>query len=168
MTGLHSINTAANFEAQLVNSMPRLRKLAFSLTTSNTDSDDLVQQTLQRAIERQGQCKDKNDIQTWLNSILRSIWKNEIRSRQVRRGNGTIDAFELQANNVDAHPEKAVVRDQLRKRVYALPDDYRSVLILVDYFGLSYSEAATMLEIKTGTVMSRLARARNKLMLGHD
>lgn len=150
-----------NIEHQLVDAVPRLRQLAYALTASKSDSDDLVQSTVERALTRQHQCTDVAKVENWAFSILHSIWKNELRSRHVRRGNGIEDVGEL----VDERqPEQQYELEMLRQAAMNLPVHYRSVVILVDVYGMSYQETAEMLDIKLGTVMSRLSRARNQLL----
>ncbi len=157
MSGLH-----ISFENRLVGAVPRLKKLAYALTASAPDSDDLVQSTIERAIARQHQCTDVAKVESWAVAILRSIWKNEIRSRSVRRGNGLENVDQL----VDQKPpERQYEVGQLREAVQALPEHYRSVVLLVDVYGMTYQETADMLELPQGTVMSRLSRARNQLLV---
>ncbi len=159
-----TVNTDNEFEKQLISALPILRQTAFCLTASKADSEDLVQFTVQRGIEKQAQCRDSERVQGWLLSILRSSWKNEIRSRQVRQGNGTIDAEHLAQPDDSKQPDANFAQAEIREQVYKLSEDFRSVLLLVDYFGLSYSETADRLDLKMGTVMSRLSRARQKLI----
>jgi len=128
------------------------------------DGDDLVQTTLERAINREHQLQEDKGLYGWVFSILRSTWKNELRSRKIRRGNGSVDVDQLTDDTDSACQETLQLKQNLPDRVMALPEDFRSVLLLVDVEGFSYSEAADVLDIPKGTLMSRLARARNKLI----
>lgn len=160
-----SSNTAhPKFRQELVEMIPRLRRFAYGLTGSAADGDDLVQTTLERAINHQHQLKEAKGLYGWVFSILRSMWKNELRSRSVRRGNGLVSADQLTDQSTATCHETQQMRQHLHDKVMALPENFRSVLILIDVEGLTYEEAAAALDIPRGTLMSRLARARNKLI----
>ncbi len=152
---------SGDFERRLVTAMPRLKRLAYALTASTADSEDLVQSTVERALARQEQCIDKSKVESWAFSILRSIWKNELRSRYVRRGHGLENVEDLIDPNM---PEKQYELGLLRKAVQELPEHYREVVMLVDVCGMSYQEATDMLALQKGTVMSRVSRGRKMLL----
>jgi len=154
----------SKFRQELVGMIPRLRRFAYGLTGSTSDGDDLVQTTLERAINREHQLLDDKSLYGWVFSILRSTWKNELRSRNLRRGNGSVNVDSLSDESDSACQEKLQLKQNLHDRVMALPEDFRSALLLIDVVGFSYTEAAEVLNIPKGTLMSRLARARNKLI----
>lgn len=154
-------NSADNFEIRLLGSVPRLKKLAFALTASKADSEDLVQSTLERALSRQQQCRNLDKVENWSLTILRSIWKNEVRSRFVRRGNGHVDSNKLTESSRQEHKYEV---NRLRTAVNELPEQYRSAVILIDVYGMSYKEASDLLEVEIGTIKSRLARGRQRLI----
>jgi len=158
------IDLQSQFRNELIAIIPRLRRFAYGLTGSRSDGDDLVQETLERALKRKHQFRGNNGLQGWVFSILRSSWKNELRSRRVRRGNGTVDVEELRDQSTHACPETQRLRQELHCRVLSLPENFRSVILLVDVEGLSYTEAAEVLDIPRGTLMSRLSRGREKLL----
>ncbi|MFK7891925.1 MAG: RNA polymerase sigma factor [Granulosicoccus sp.] len=159
-------SSQAAFRDELVNLIPRLRRYAYSLTGSTPDGDDLVQVTLERSMSREHQFKGSNGLQGWVFSVLRSCWSNELRSRKVRSGNGTVDVELLDDNSSDMSLEVMQTRKDLHGLLMQLPETHRSVIMLVDVEGMSYAEAAEALDIPRGTLMSRLARAREKLLAG--
>lgn len=152
------------FGNNLIRLLPRLRRFARVLTNSSHDGDDLVQSTLESAIKKRNQLNSDKSLDSWLFSILKSTWKNEIRSRAVRRGNGVVDADSLRDTTLISNQEQATSIAQLRNSVAALPENQRVVIALVDIEGMSYKEAAAVLEIPKGTLMSRLSRAREALI----
>ncbi len=141
--------------------VPRLWRFALRLTRDHADAEDLVQRTYVRALERRHQWQAGTSLISWLFSIMHSIWMNELRSAQRRREQN-LDADEsfdnLPINNAD--PEYQMLCQQVVNAVQALPEAQRVVLMLVAVEGLSYQEAADILNIPIGTVMSRLSRGR--------
>ena len=137
--------------------IPALRRYARTFVRAAGDADDLVQDTLERAISRWHQRRSDGDARTWLFTILHNLAVNHLR-RAARRGREVPldDAGESDVA-VPSTQEDALRRDEL-------PDDQRSVLLLVSIEDVSYAEAARILGIPIGTVMSRLARARARLV----
>jgi RNA polymerase sigma-70 factor (ECF subfamily) len=95
--------------------------------------------------------------------MTRNLWIDEIRKRKVRTGGGTVDAAEQDELSVEASGEKAVYANQLHKMILSMPEGLASVFVLVNVEGHSYREAADILKIPIGTVMSRLSTARMRL-----
>ena len=150
----------AAFRSEMVALLPRLRRFGCSLTGTLELADELVQSACERALQRFHQWVPGTRLDSWLYTIMHSIWCNEIRSRRVRQGSGRVDPESL----VDAGVESQLgARLMLRKVdgvVARLPEEQRAVLLLVCAEGHSYKEAAAALDVPIGTVMSRLARAR--------
>jgi RNA polymerase sigma-70 factor (ECF subfamily) len=143
--------------------LPRLWRFGLRLTANEADAEDLVHRACLRALERSHQLRPDSSALSWLFSIMHSIWLNELRSRQIRRQAGfewDDDAVEAIADPNAVNPENALFYRQVIAAVNALPDAQRAVMLLVAVEGLSYQEAADILDIPMGTVMSRLARAR--------
>ncbi|MEM7546353.1 MAG: RNA polymerase sigma factor [Pseudomonadota bacterium] len=138
-------------------------RFALSLSGSPDTADDLTQSTCLRAIERADQYVDDGRLQGWLMTICRSIWLNELRAAQIRRTGG-LDTAEAMAL-ADGKPgvETNIFATEVFKRVMQLPEAQRSVVELVYVQQFKYSEAAEILDIPIGTVMSRLATARKAL-----
>ena len=153
----------ARFKEDLVALIPRLRRFALVLSQSHHSADDLVQSTIERALSRYHQWKVGTRVDAWVFTILHSIWKNELRSRAIRQGRGFVDADNLPDEHSDAGEERTILLGQVYKQVNALPEAQREAMVLVYVEGYSYEEAAKILEIPSGTLMSRLARARMAL-----
>src|SRR5258708_34920953 len=144
--------------------IPALRRYARPFVRCAGDADDLVQDTLERAIGRWHQRRCDGDTRAWLFSILHNLAVNHLR-RAARRGREVPldDAGESDVA-VPSTQENALRRDDILGAVGQLSDDQRSVLLLVSIEDVSYAEAARILDIPIGTVMSRLARARARLL----
>ena len=144
--------------------IPALRRYARTFVRDVGAADDLVQDTLERAISRWHQRRSDGDARAWLFTILHNLAVNHFR-RAARRGREVPldDAGESDVS-VSSTQEDALRRDDILGAVGQLPDDQRSVLLLVSLEDVSYAEAARILDIPIGTVMSRLARARAGLL----
>ncbi len=150
-------------QRQLPHLLPRLWRFALRLTRDVHDAEDLVQRSCVRALERRSQWQAGTAMVSWLFAIEHSIWLNELRSAQRRR-TGSLDEApeqdELLIASVIGNPEQGLHYRQVVTAVESLPEAQRVVMLLVAVEGLSYREAADVLAVPIGTVMSRLARAR--------
>lgn len=144
--------------------IPRLRRYGISLSHRRDDADDLVQATIVRALERAAQFRVGTRLDLWLFSILRSIWFNEVRARRVRVGQGLVDADSVLVFDGVRGTESQVLLNQMLRLADALPEAQRTVVHLAYVEGLSYREIAEAMHVPVGTVMSRLATARTKLI----
>src|ERR1700756_1122733 len=144
--------------------IPALRRYARTFGRDAGDADDLVQDTLERAISCWHQRRCDGNPRPWLFSILHNLAVNHLR-RTARRGR-EISLDDAGESDVAAPStqEDALRRDDILGAVGRLPDDQRSVLLLVSVEDVSYAKAARILDIPIGTVMSRLARARTRLL----
>jgi len=143
--------------------LPRLWRYGLLLSGNRDTAEDLVQATCLRALERSHQFQMGTRLDRWLIAILRSVWLNQIRAQKVRQGQGLVDAEAVLVFDGLRHTETNILAGQVLGRVQGLPEGQREAVYLVYVEGLSYKEAADMLGIPTGTVMSRLAAARSKL-----
>jgi RNA polymerase sigma-70 factor, ECF subfamily len=151
------------FQRELPQLVPRLWRFSIRLTRHQADAEDLVQRTYVRALERQHQWQTGSSLLSWLFSIMHSIWMNELRSAQRRReGNLSADESfdEIADQRPSADPEYLMLCKQVVQAVQGLPEAQRVVMMLIAVEGLTYQEAADVLDIPIGTVMSRLSRAR--------
>jgi RNA polymerase sigma-70 factor (ECF subfamily) len=154
-----------DFQSDLARLIPRLRRFARSITFNREDADDLVQTALERALPRagqwQGQDGERQGLDSWMFRIVKNAWIDEVRSR-IRRGR--VLAPEEEGEHV-GDDSAAAFDDRLavRRAMALLSEDHRIVIGLVLVDGLSYKEAAEILEIPLGTLTSRLARARDAL-----
>jgi len=119
-----------------------------------------VQAACERALQRFQQWVPGSRLDSWLYSIMHSIWCNEIRSRRVRQGAGRVDPDRLVDAGVESHLGARLMLSKVDRIVARLPEEQRAVLLLVCAEGHSYKEAAEALDVPIGTIMSRLARAR--------
>lgn len=147
----------------LVSLMPRLRRFGLALTGSATDADDLVQDACERVLSRGGQLRDQTRVDAWIYGIMRHLWTDEVRSRVIRRHDDLASADDVAGESGEQVVEGRMTLDAVRRVLGAMPVEQRSVLMLVCVDGLSYKEAAEVLETPIGTVMSRLARGRQEL-----
>ena len=142
---------------------PYLRRFARSLVSDPAVADDLVQDTLERAIGRLHLFDKSRDLRPWLFRILRNLNISQyrrIRQRGVHVALDTVTDAALAAEPV--HDNGLMVRD-ISKALDMLPYEQREVLVLVALEGMKYREVADVLGIPIGTVMSRLSRARERL-----
>ena len=146
---------------EIVALLPRMRRFARMLTHDRHDADDLVQTAVERALARIEQFQPGTRLDAWLFGIVRNAWIDEVRSRKRR---SEIFAPEEAGSDVGvSDTEQQHAQRVLRAAMRKLPEEQRTVIALVLIEGLSYAEAATVLEIPQGTVTSRLARGRAAL-----
>jgi len=140
--------------------LPRLWRYGLVLSRDRDTAEDLVQATCVRALERAGQFSPGTRLDRWLFAILHSVWINELRARRVREGAGRADAEEVLVTDGQRQVETNILAAQVFREVMALPEAQRETVLLVYVEGFTYREAADLLDIPVGTVMSRLAAAR--------
>ena len=147
---------------------PRLWRFALSLTGERAGADDLAQATAARALEQAAKYQAGTSLAAWLFTMARRIWLNEKRAERIRGAGALvpIEEIDLPAQNPDAETNR-MAREVLM-RVMALPEAQRATVLLVYVEGHTYKEAAAILEIPIGTVMSRLAAARQKIQTAPD
>ena len=154
--------THQEFMGALVAQLPALRRYAVALVGSATKADDLVQDTIERAIRRSSQLKELERLSGWLRRILHNLYVDEIRRG---RGRGTEQDITELADDLSlsvAAYDGAEIRELLRA-MGSLSIEHRQILLLVGLEEMNYREIAEELDIPIGTVMSRLARARENL-----
>jgi RNA polymerase sigma-70 factor, ECF subfamily len=148
-----------NFADALVAQLPGLRRYAMALAGNAALADDLVQDSIEKALRQSGQLRELQLLPRWLRRILHNLYIDEIRRRRGRGPEQDIvelaDHQELSIPAVDG----GAGRDFLR----AMNLEHRQILLLVGLEDLSYREIAEELDVPIGTVMSRLARARERL-----
>jgi RNA polymerase sigma-70 factor (ECF subfamily) len=135
------------------------------MTGSAADTDDLVQNTCERVLLRGDQLREVTRLDAWLYGIMRNIWIDEMRHRKVRRHDQINAASEVIGEDGQATADGRINLAAVRRAMRGLPEEQRTVLMLVCVDGMSYKEAAEVLGIPVGTIMSRLSRARHDL---HD
>ena len=159
------------FGRELVALLPNLRRFAIALCRSRDTADDLVQATCEKALAARASYAPGTRLDAWLFRILRNAWIDRLRRLKTEGPQTDIaDAHYLVGQDGTALSEARLTLNETADAIAELPEDQRAVLILVCVEDLSYRETAEVLDIPVGTVMSRLARARRKLIdrLGID
>jgi RNA polymerase sigma-70 factor (ECF subfamily) len=154
---------AETFNDDLAALLPRLWRYAYVLCRDPDLSHDLVQATCERAISRRHQFRPGTRLDAWTFTILQSIWKNDIRRDSIRRGQGFVAAEDAGLVDREELPDGKIYFAEVLDMVNTLPEAQKSAVYLVYVEGLSYEEAAQALEIPTGTLTSRLVRARLRI-----
>lgn len=141
--------------------IPRLRRYARALLGSRGDADDLVQDCLMRALRREHQWRRGDSPRKWLFAILHNLYVDGARARAKQPGHVDLgQAAQQVQQNFTQDPAVAI---DIVSGLERLPVEQRQTVLLVGLEGLSYAETAEVLKVPIGTVMSRLARGRERL-----
>ncbi|MDP6708405.1 MAG: sigma-70 family RNA polymerase sigma factor [Alphaproteobacteria bacterium] len=151
----------ADLEHLIVAEIPSLRRYARALTGDAASADDLVQDCLERALRRRHLWLKRGSMRAWLFAILHNQHRNAVRA-QSRRPRLVPTEESLQASVLPAQ-DHAVRLHQFSQALRQLPEEQRAVVLLVGLEGMTYRETANILGVPIGTVMSRLARGRERL-----
>jgi RNA polymerase sigma factor (sigma-70 family) len=143
----------------IVELIPRLRRYARALAGDRSAADDLVQDTLERAWSKFHLYRRGTDLRAWLFTVMHNVYVNQLRSAKA---GATLDEEMPELAHPAREADGLMLRD-LDAAIRRLPPEQREVLLLVALEDMSYDAAARALGIPIGTVMSRLARAREKL-----
>jgi RNA polymerase sigma factor (sigma-70 family) len=142
--------------------IPSLRRYAWALLRDNEAADDLVQDTLERAVAHWHLRRRDADLRAWLFTIERNLFLNRLRQRKQRGPHlGTEALRGMPAPEPDQ--DNALGARDVLAHIDRLSEDQRSILLLIGVEGLSYEAAAKVLGVPVGTVMSRLSRARARM-----
>lgn len=139
---------------------PRLWRYCMALTGQRDWADDLAQATCLRAIEQADKFEAGTHLDRWMFRMAQRVWLNELRSRKVRVGGGVVPVEDVDLRDEKPDSETNIFARDVLSKVNALPVGQRQSVLLVYVEGFSYKEAANIMEIPIGTVMSRLAAAR--------
>lgn len=140
--------------------IPRLRRYARALTGERSAADDLVQDTLERALNKFHLWRQGSDLRAWLFTVMHNVHVNQVRSRRSHGETLDYEAYPAAARATQG--DTLEIRD-LDAALRRLPEEQREVLLLVGLEQFGYEEAARVLGIPVGTVMSRLSRGRERL-----
>jgi RNA polymerase sigma-70 factor, ECF subfamily len=153
-----------DFSKLLEQQIPRLRRYAFALHRSDRSrADDLVQDTLVRAIAKQHLWKPGTNLVGWLFTLMHNQNVNDVRRSVAREGFGrTVGEFHDTVASVSDTSSSLQLRD-LDRAMARLPLDQREIILLVALEGISYEAVAKLFDIPVGTVRSRLSRSRAAL-----
>ena len=154
-------DTDANFGEQVGMLLPRLRRFARALTRHPQDADDLVQLAVERALTRRQQWRPESSLTNWMLAIVRNAWIDETRSR--RRRDAVMAPEDAAAEVGDTGTDRDIELWSIQSALERLPEEQRLAVALVLVEGLSYREAAQVMDVPIGTLTSRLARGRQAL-----
>lgn len=143
--------------------LQRIHRFALSLTRDRDRAQDLVQATCLRAIEKAHQFDGEGRLDSWCMAICRSIWLNDLRAARVREASAIDDVPEDALKSLLPVAEENIFAAQVLSEVMTLPEAQRAAVMLVYGEGYRYSEAAKILDVPIGTIMSRLSAARGRL-----
>ena len=161
-----------DFKQAALEHIDALYGFAIMLTRNPTEAQDLVQETYLRAVRAFGSLAADSNLKSWLFTIMRNAWLNELRHSRSGPRFVEIDRQEEEGrmrwfDHLSADPYVLLVRklerEEVRAAIESLPAPYREVVVLRDIEGFSYQQIAGILGCPAGTVMSRLGRAREKL-----
>jgi len=144
--------------------IPALRRYARALLRDPSAADDLVQDCLERAIAHWSRRRDPADTRPWVFAILHNQAMNALRRQTARGVHLALDDVDESALSARATQEDGLHYRDVLDALQILPAEQRSVLLLVSVEDLSYADAASVLDIPIGTVMSRLSRARARML----
>jgi RNA polymerase sigma-70 factor (ECF subfamily) len=159
----------AEFLDEIEAAVPALRRYARGLTGDADRADDLVQDCLERALRKRGLWRPTGPVRAWLFTMLLNLYRNELRSRKRRGEPFPLDDLVAPPAVAPSQPGHIALAE-LARALDRLPAEQREALLLVVLEGMSYIEAAGILDIPIGTLMSRLGRARAALrrLTGND
>lgn len=150
---------------EIVGVLPRLRRFALGLCRSSDEADDLVQAACVRALAARESFAAGTRVDSWMFRIIRNLWLDRLRRRTTRGTEVDVtEQIDLADPSTGARAEDRVLLAEVWAAIHDLPPEQREVMLLVCVEDLSYREAADVLEVPIGTVMSRLARARKKII----
>ena len=149
------------FKNDLLGAIPSLRAFAMSLAQNADKADDLVQETLVKAWDKQASFQPGTHLKAWVFTILR----NELYSPMRKRGREVQDSDGIITARLTDHPSQQGSLDlyDLRAALETLPGEQRGAIILIGASGFSYEEAAEICGCAVGTIKSRVSRARSRL-----
>lgn len=156
---LHAPGMASFTQIEVL--LPELRAYASSICSPSDDAEDLVQDAIERALKSDTRPGRLEELRHWMFRVIRNLHYDELRKLRVRR---EYFATEKRLSG-DAHRTSHIARDVLIRMAFEkLSPETREVLFLVDVMGLKYAEAAEVMDVPNGTVMSRVSRARRALL----
>ena len=145
--------------AELIQHIPRLRRYARALVRDAARADDLVQDTLERALAKLDLWQPGSDLRAWLFTLMHNLFVNQLRTRRPQ-DTALDEALDIPVSG--GQMEALAARD-MYAALARLPEEQREVILLVGLEQFAYAEAAQVLGVPVGTVMSRLARGRERM-----
>ena len=157
--------TQYEFDRELREHWPRLRRFAFALSRNAADADDLIQSAAERAMRSAAQWQVGTRFDSWMFRVIRNLWIDTVRARG-RQQKRFVAEEEGASVGFDPRPgtEAAIDLARAMAALARLPDEQREVVALILIDGLGYRETAEALDLPIGTVSSRLVRGRKALL----
>jgi RNA polymerase sigma-70 factor (ECF subfamily) len=154
-----------DLQREMLDYLPRLRRYARALISNRELADDLVQDTIERALGHLDQYQSGTDLRAWLFTIMHNVFANQARRASTRGVHVALDDQDQDSGDfaVRSNPMSSLEVRDLDYALQRLPLDQRQVVLLVGLEQMSYAEVALALEVPIGTVMSRLSRGRERL-----
>ena len=143
--------------------VPRLRRFAVGLSGNAADGDDLCQAAIERALVNRGKWQEGTRLDSWMYTMMRTIWIDVARARQ-RRGQSFVSDEAGAAVGAEGAQESAVELGNVERALSRLPEEQREAVLLVMVEGYAYKEAAAIVGCPVGTLNSRLVRGRDALL----
>ena len=142
--------------------LPELHAYARTICAREENAEDLVQDAIERAMRSDNRPTKRRELRPWMFRVIRNLRYDELRKRRVRREYIAAEKRLLDESRGQSDTSSDVL---IRLAYEKLPPEKREVLLLVDIFGLKYAEAATVMDVPVGTMMSRISRARRALLV---
>jgi len=152
------------FGNDLVRYLPDLRRYAMSLSGRTADAEEIVQETMRKAMELRDTYRPGTDIRPWLFALQFNAHRSFVKEAVRRRTRETYEPAAAEAYPVPASQEDYILFSEAEELIERLPRDQKSALYCVVFDGMSYKQAATKLECSEGTVKSRISRAKDALL----
>lgn len=153
-----------DFLDEIESCVPALRRYARGLTRDADRADDLVQDCLERAIRKRALFRPTGPLRGWLFRILLNLYRNELRQTRRRGAPVAMETLLVEPAVAPNQPGRIALAEMARA-IDVLADEQREALLLVVLDGMSYAEAAEVIGVPIGTLMSRLGRARAALRM---
>jgi len=149
-------------QEQLIEEMPKLERFALKLCPSRDEADDLLQATMLRALEKKELFETDTNLFSWSSKIMYNLFVTNYRRKVKFETQYDPEDF-IQKETVRSRQEDITDLHTIDEAMEHLPDDYKTVLVMVCVKGMKYQQVADMLDVPVGTVRSRLSRAREQL-----
>lgn len=151
------------FQQQLLQALPAMRRYCLSLTGHAPNADDLLQSTVERALSRWQQYQTDTHFDRWLYRLCRNLWIDTMRRDKPTDSLDEEQEDLLYSNDSSAQIDARLTLEKVQQHMQNLSEALRTTLYLIAVEGRSYQEAADIMDVPIGTIMSRLSRARQQL-----
>jgi RNA polymerase sigma-70 factor (ECF subfamily) len=163
-SGVWGARVADDIRRDMVDLLARMRRFAYALTSDPSKADDLAQEGYARAFAHLDGFQSGTRLASWMYRIIHNVWLNQLRASRLRGAVLDVEALPEPAGEDGRDVmESRLTLSRVLQALKLLPREQREVIALISIEGLSYQEAADILEVPLGTVTSRLARGRRAL-----